>query len=369
MSRKQSKNIKIFFTGGGTGGHVYPGLAVIDSLLEKGICKIDEIGWIGNKHGIEKKIVESRGIAFFSIPAGKLRRYFSLKNFIDIFKVLGGVIKSYFILLRFKPEILFSKGGFVTVPPIFCSKLLKITGITHESDTSLGLATRINSKFASCVMTAYESTAEKVVKRPGLEVVVSGNPVRREILLGDAGKGYEFIGRKPGKKIMLVLGGSLGAVQVNQLIHDNLDQLCQNWFVVHQTGDKNFKEIAHPNYFAAPFFYKELADLYAIADLVVSRAGAGTIWENAICGKPALLIPLGSKNSRGDQVLNAQLFYDNGAADYLLEPSAQEFLEKVDSYVGEDSLLDKMALAAGEFCRRDSSDFIAEYLGSELKGV
>lgn len=368
MGKIKNKKIKVFFTGGGTGGHVYPGLAVIDSLLENKICTLEEIAWIGNKRGIEKKIIESRGIKFLSIPAGKLRRYFSLKNFIDIFKVLAGVIKSFFILAKYRPAILFSKGGFVTVPPIFSSRLLKIKSITHESDSTLGLATRINAKFANTVMTAYQETANLVAKRNNLNVIVSGNPVRKEILQGDKSQGYDFIGQKPEKKIILVLGGSLGAAQINNLIYNNIDRLCKDWFVIHQTGNNEVQDIEHENYFTAKFFYKELADLYAIADLIISRAGAGTIWENAICEKPSLLIPLGVKKSRGDQVLNAQLFAENGVADYLLEPSDEEFIKAIDLYRDNPGKLTLSGDLVDKFIKKDSSDFIAKYIEQELLG-
>jgi UDP-N-acetylglucosamine--N-acetylmuramyl-(pentapeptide) pyrophosphoryl-undecaprenol N-acetylglucosamine transferase len=215
---KQSKKIKAVFTGGGTGGHVYPGLAVIEALIESGAYKPSEIAWIGNKKGIERRIIEKAGYNFISIPAGKLRRYFSLKNFTDIFKVIGGVFKSFFVLARLKPDFVFSKGGFVTVPPILAARVLRIRCATHESDATPGLATKINSRFVNMVFTAYDSTAGMISKKDGMQIIVSGNPVRKEIKIGDVEKGRSFAGISDSKKIMLVLGGSLGAKQVNDLI-------------------------------------------------------------------------------------------------------------------------------------------------------
>lgn len=315
---------KIVFAGGGTGGHIYPGLAVADELkkiAEKNNRKI-KIYWFGNSGGMDRKLVEKSGIAdvFCGIPSGKLRRYFSIKNFFDFFKILAGIFVSFFRLLFIRPSLVFSKGGFVSVPPCFAAWILRIPVFTHECDFTPGLATKINSRFASKILVSYPETVKFLPKNRQARAVVSGNPVRPAFYEADAGKGREFLsGNKewvPSKPVLLVLGGSLGARQLNELVVQNLSWLTERFIVVHQCGAKDASFVPERSdcYFPYPFIYEQMPDVIACADVVLSRAGASTVWESAVEGKPSVLVPLCGSGTRGDQVDNAGFFASRGAA-------------------------------------------------------
>lgn len=333
---------KIAFTGGGTAGHIYPGLAVADelkSIAEKNNFDI-EISWLGCSKGMDKKIVTSavRGDGrpsadrFYGIPSGKLRRYFSLKNFSDLFKIAGGFFKSFFILLKMKPALLFSKGGFVSVPPCIAAKLLGIPVFTHECDFTPGLANRINAKSASKMLLSYEETKRFLSEGNKAKSVVTGNPVRPVFYSADKSKGLSFLGipESHQKPVLIVLGGSSGARQINQLVSENLDFLCEHFIVVHQTGmvntdeneNKTLKEKYGDDYKPYPFIYKEMADVLSSADVILSRAGANSIWECAVMSKPMVLVPLCGNGTRGDQVDNAKFFEEKGCAEVLLGDEA-----------------------------------------------
>lgn len=326
----------VVFTGGGTGGHIFPGLAVAEALSSSLECRIV---WIGSAKGVDRKIVESSELylaspsvlEFIGIPAGKLRRYFSFQNFIDVFKVAAGFIKSFFILLKLKPLFVFSKGGFVSVPPCAAAKFLKIPVITHECDFSPGLATRINSKFANHILVSYQETAELLPASLRSKVICTGNPVRLSFYSGRPEKGRSFLNIKSDLPVLFVLGGSLGARQLNDLISDSIEYLVKHFVVVHQIGEANMDqgqkikdgllnsspEFAE-NYKPYPFIKKEMADVLSFSSIVVSRAGANTVWESAAAGKPMILVPLEKGSSRGDQIENAEFFKKKGAAEILL---------------------------------------------------
>lgn len=324
--------INIVFAGGGTGGHIYPGLAVVTELkkicTEKGISKDQyRIIWIGSKNGLDKDIVEKDGNVdkFIGISCGKLRRYFSIKNFIDFFKILAGFLASFFILAKLKPVFLFSKGGFVSVPPCFSAKLLKIPVFTHECDFSPGLATRLNSKCASKILVSFEKTKAYFSAPLQEKIIVTGNPVRPVFYTASSERGLEFLGldkQSSNKPILLVLGGSLGALQINNLICDTMSWLCDNYIVIHQTGKKDYERLSslkdsYKDYHPFPFIYNEMPDVMAAADLVLSRAGSNFLWECSATGRPLLLIPLSGSGTRGDQVENARFFETQGAAKVL----------------------------------------------------
>ncbi len=326
----------VVFTGGGTGGHIFPGLAVAEALSSSLECRIV---WIGSAKGVDRKIVESSELysaspsvlEFIGIPAGKLRRYFSFQNFIDIFKVAAGFIKSFFILLKLKPVFVFSKGGFVSVPPCAAAKFLKIPVITHECDFSPGLATRINSKFANRILVSYQETAELLPASLRSKVICTGNPVRLSFYSGRPEKGRSFLNIKSNLPVLFVLGGSLGARQLNDLISDSIEYLVKHFVVVHQIGEANMDqgqkikegllksspEFAE-NYKPYPFIKKEMADVLSLSSIVVSRAGANTVWESAAAGKPMILVPLEKGSSRGDQIENAEFLKKKGSAEILL---------------------------------------------------
>ena len=338
---KLNKNL-IMFAGGGTAGHIYPGLAVADEI--KSIAKtknIDiKINWIGCSKGMDRKIVEKAAgpdgkptaDKFFGIPSGKLRRYFSLKNFSDLFRIAGGFFSALHILRREKPAVLFSKGGFVSVPPCLAAHLLHIPVFTHECDFTLGLANRLNFKSADCMFVSYEETKNRLSEADKKRVVVTGNPVRPVFYKTDSDKGLEFLSieKNHKKPVLLVLGGSSGARQINELVFDNIDFLCEHFIVVHQTGllnaDDNrsasLVEKYQDSYKPYNFIYEQMPDVVSSADVILSRAGANSIWEAAVLLKPMVLVPLCGSGTRGDQVDNAEFFKERGAAEVLLGADA-----------------------------------------------
>ena len=340
---KLNKNL-VFFTGGGTGGHIYPGLAVADELKSIAVSNNYDIKicWIGCSKGMDKNIVEKATgpdgnptiNKFFGIPSGKLRRYFSLKNFSDLFRILGGFIAAFHILRREKPGVLFSKGGFVSVPPCLAAILLHIPVYTHECDFTLGLANRLNFKSADFMFVSYDETKNRLSAADQNRVIVTGNPVRPVFYKTDVTNGRKFLGLNENgenaKPVLLVLGGSSGARQVNKLVYENIDFLCSNYTVVHQTGllnsdDDKSAELVEKygeSYKPYNFIYKEMPDVVSAADVILSRAGANSIWEAAVLKKPMVLIPLCGSGTRGDQVDNAEFFRSRGAAEVLLGAEA-----------------------------------------------
>ena len=325
--------ISIAFTGGGTGGHIYPGLAVASELKNQTDCSF-RLFWIGSCSGMDRSIVEEAGIEFFGVPSGKLRRNFSLNNITDFFRVAAGFFAARKILKKEKPCMLFSKGGFVSVAPCAAASSLGIPVFTHESDFSPGLATRINTRFVSRtggrIFTAYEDTCRFLPEAVRDRVTVSGNPVRSVFKGADAAKGRAFLGVEEGQRILLVLGGSQGAQEINELVRAALPDLIKVYTVVHQTGPNLKWDIGSSERYK-PFAYirEEMPDVMAAAELVMGRSGAG-IWEWAVSGKPMLLIPLSGSGTRGDQVENARYFENKGAAQVLLGDDAEAlfFLEK-----------------------------------------
>ncbi len=330
MKKKNDDKLTVAFTGGGTGGHIYPGLAVVDALKSHKDCTVY---WLGSSSGMDRKLVEKSGSCdgFIGIPSGKLRRYFSLKNFSDVFKIGAGCIKAFFVLLKMKPDFLFSKGGFVSVPPCFAAKLLHIPVYTHECDFSPGLATRINTRFASRIFVSYAETAKFFAPEKQKAITVTGNPVRPVFFNANPAAGAEFLKisaeQKAQKPVLLVLGGSGGAKQINNLVWQNIEWLCQRFTVVHQTGASqdedaalNLKDekvqalINEKKYLPYQFIYAEMPHVVAFADLIFSRSGANTLWESAVTAKPMVLLPLEGSGTRGDQLENARYFEGQGAA-------------------------------------------------------
>lgn len=339
---KLNKNL-VFFTGGGTGGHIYPGLAVADELKAIAAANNNDIkiNWIGCSKGMDKNIVEKAigpdGKAtinkFYGIPSGKLRRYFSLKNFSDLFCILAGFFAALHILRREKPGLLFSKGGFVSVPPCLAAKILHIPVYTHECDFTLGLANRLNFKSADFMFVSYEETKKRLSEADQKRIIVSGNPVRPVFYNTNQTNGRKFLGLEDTnnkKPVLMVLGGSSGARQVNKLVYENIDFLCSHYIVVHQTGllnsdeDKSSElvEKYKDSYKPYKFIYQEMPDVLSAADVILSRAGANSIWEAAVLKKPMVLIPLCGSGTRGDQVDNAEFFKSRGAAEVLLGQEA-----------------------------------------------
>ena len=304
------------FTGGGTAGHVIPGLAIISELQTRGW----RAAWIGSRRPAERVLVRAARVPFYAIPAGKLRRYYSLRNFADVAVVLAGCLHALLLLARLRPRVVFAKGSYVSVPPVVAARLLRIPVITHESDTTPALATRINGSMAHTVLVAFAATRGKLPSRLRRRVRVTGNPLRAGLERGDAERGRIRVGAPPGLPLLFVTGGSSGARALNELVCHALPELVRHWFVVHQTGAAWRAPAAAPappvagRYRALPFVNEGFPDLLAAADVVLSRAGANTLGELAATATPAVLIPLPRTQSRGEQLANAKLFAAQGAA-------------------------------------------------------
>jgi len=305
---------KIVLTGGGSAGHVTPNLALIPKLREKGW----EIHYIGSKSGIEKTLIEDTKIPYYPISSGKLRRYFDLKNFQDPFKVLAGVAQAYVLIRKLSPDVIFSKGGFVSVPVVVAGWLNRIPVLIHESDYTPGLANKISSRFATKIFVTFEEAKNEL---PKVNVLHTGSPIRDEILQGSKDSGLSFLRFDDHKPIITIVGGSLGSVRLNEAIRDNLDQLLKTYQLVHVCGKGNIDErlTDTPGYRQFEYINKELPDVLAATDVIVSRAGSNSIFEWLALRKPMLLIPLPKHSSRGDQLLNAQSFEKQGFAAVLYE--------------------------------------------------
>ena len=357
----------LIFTGGGTAGHVYPGLAVIKIIREQ--YKI-QIYWLGTKRGIEKQLVKEEAIPFIRIPAGKLRRYFSIRNIIDLFKFICGIFCSLVILFFKKPILLFSKGGYVSVPPVIAAKLLKIPVITHESDYDPGLATKINARIAEKILVSYNETIAFFNLSIRKRILYTGNPVRLDILNGNPQIGKNYVGCDSKMKLILVLGGSLGSVLLNKLISESIFSLTKHFFIVHQTGARHFTgKTDLKNYFTTPFIKQELPHILAAADLVISRAGANSLWEFSATGTPSLLIPLSTAGSRGDQLRNAQFFKLKKASVVLLEEQAtgKKLVDLIEKLFKNKKTLLKMSQAAQNIYLPNSASQIANILIKIIK--
>lgn len=305
---------RIVLTGGGTAGHVTPNIALIPRLKELGY----DIHYIGSYEGIEKKLIEEMGIPYYGISSGKLRRYFDLKNFSDPFRVVKGYGQASSLLRKLKPDIVFSKGGFVAVPVVLAAKRRHIPVIIHESDMTPGLANKLAIPSATKVCCNFPETLKYL---PAEKAVLTGSPIRRELLTGNKAAALDFCGFSAGKPVLMVIGGSLGSANVNQAVRGILPVLLEKFQVIHLCGagklDAALENTA--GYVQYEYIKKELADLFALADIVISRAGANAICELLALRKPALLIPLGSNASRGDQILNAESFRSQGFCEVLLE--------------------------------------------------
>ena len=378
---KLNKN-KICFTGGGTGGHIYPGLAVLDELrvkFQENNISLYTI-WIGCSKGMDKNIVSKAKDMnnqpcvdkFYGIPSGKLRRYFSLKNISDIFRIIGGFFTSLIIMVKEKPAALFSKGGFVSVPPCLAAKILKIPVYTHECDFTLGLANKINLKSASKMFVSYEETKNLLSQNDKKKVIVSGNPVRPVFYNADIQQGFNFLGIKnKSKPILLVVGGSSGARQINQLVYDNIDFLCENFIVVHQTGlvnttQEKSQELVqnYSDYHPYDFIYEQMPNVVAASDIVMGRAGANSIWEAAVLLKPMLLIPLCGHGTRGDQVDNAKFFEKKRAAKVLIgqEVSKERLVVSLKELLDEKNRLELQNNLKQMIGNKKPANIIAEYI-------
>lgn len=296
---------KIVLTGGGTAGHCTPNLALIPYLRDAGY----EIAYIGSISGIEKKLVADYDIPYIPIETGKLRRYFDPKNFSDPFRVIRGYQEAHKFLKEFAPNIVFSKGGYVGVPVVHAAHSLHIPCIIHESDMTPGLANKLCVPFSTKVCCNFPETMKGL---PDSKAVLTGTPIRDELFQGDRKRGLELCGFDESKPVLMVIGGSLGASSVNKTVRDNLDALLQKFQIVHLCGKDKMDNLllTRPGYRQFEYVKEDLKDLYAMADIVLSRAGANAICELLALKKPNLLVPL--PTGRGDQKLNAASFEAQG---------------------------------------------------------
>lgn len=319
---------KIVMTGGGSAGHVTPNLALIPKLEEMGY----EIVYIGSKEGIEKEIIKKEDIKYYSISSGKLRRYFDLKNFSDPFKVIAGLLQSYNIIKKEKPNIVFSKGGFVAVPVVIAAYLRRIPVIAHESDMTPGLANKLSIPYCCKVCVTFPESLKHIKNNKG---ILTGTPIREALFNGSKSeffKEYKFVSNKP---LLLIIGGSLGSKVINDVIRQNINSLLTKFNVFHICGKGNIDKSLYDvkNYYQVEYISSKLENIFDAADVVLSRAGANAIFELLALNKPNLLIPLSKKSSRGDQILNAKSFEKSGYSLVLQEDELTS--EKLISYLGD----------------------------------
>lgn len=304
---------KIILTGGGTAGHVTPNIALVPKLKEAGF----EIKYIGSYNGMEKQLVEKEGIDYVGISSGKLRRYFSWQNFTDPFRVIKGYFEARKIIKKFKPDVIFSKGGFVSVPVVMAASSYKVPTIIHESDMTPGLANKIAMRYATKVCHTFPETAQYL----GNKAVFTGSPLREELFHGNKITALNMCSFNTDKPILLVFGGSLGAQKVNEAIRAALPLLLTKFQVAHLCGKGKLDESLKGTKGYAQFEYisDEMKDFFAMADIIVSRAGSNSICEIAALNKPSVLIPLSANASRGDQILNANSFEKQGFCEIVDE--------------------------------------------------
>lgn len=303
---------KIVLTGGGTAGHITPNIALMPELRRRGY----EIYYVGSKKGMEKDMIEALDIPYYGVSNGRLRRNFDLENFVDPFRVIKGCSEARTVLKKIRPDIIFSKGGYVSVPVVIAAHSLHIPSVIHESDMTPGLANKISLRFADKICCNFPETLQYLPKD---KAILSGSPIRQELFEGTREAGLKFCGFTGDKPVILIIGGSLGAVAVNNAVRSVVDQLTRKYDVIHLCGRGNLDPALNnkEGYVQYEFISEELKDLFAAADLVISRAGANAICELLALRKPNILIPLPTDASRGDQILNARSFKKQGFS-YLL---------------------------------------------------
>lgn len=342
---------KIVLTGGGTAGHVSPNMALLPSLQKSGW----EVEYIGSYDGIERQLISDIAIPYHGIASGKLRRYIDFQNFTDPLNVLKGVWEAFWLLRKIKPNVVFSKGGFVTVPVIVASWLNRVPVIIHESDLTPGLANKISMPLATKICVTFPETLKYTPK-----AICTGLPIRQEILSGDPIAGMKLCGFDRSLPILLVIGGSTGSQRINQVVRACLDRLTPKFQIVHACGKgQSDRELEnHQNYQQFEYLGAELADILAITDIVVSRAGANAIFEFLALQKPNLLIPLSKAASRGDQILNASSFVNMGYSAVLAEEELTQssLLDSIDRlFTSKQKYIAKMS-------DRPSGDSIAQIM-------
>lgn len=331
---------KIVLTGGGTAGHITPNIALLPHLRQSGY----EVSYIGSYEGMEKQLMADYEVPYYGISTGKFRRYFDLKNFTDPFRVLKGYGEARRILKQLQPDAVFSKGGFVAVPVVRAAASLKIPCVIHESDMSPGLANRLCIPVAKRICCNFPETLRSL---PPSKALLTGSPIREELLKGDPEAARRLCGFVPGKPVLMVIGGSLGSAAINQAVREALPGLLNDFQVVHICGKDKIDNLLlnTAGYRQFEYLKGELKDVFALADVVVSRAGANAICELLALKKPNLLIPLPAGSSRGDQILNARSFETQGFSvvideDYLSPALLTEKVQEL--YCSRQTYIDAM---------------------------
>ena len=298
---------KIVLTGGGTAGHITPNIALLPRLEQKGY----DVFYIGSYDGMEKRLMADYRTPYYGISTGKFRRYFDLKNFTDPFRVLKGFTEARKILKEIQPDLVFSKGGFVAVPVVRAAASLKIPCVIHESDMTPGLANKLCIPVVKKVCCNFP---EMMRTLPASRAVLTGSPIREELLKGDPEAARRLCGFDSSKPVLMVIGGSLGSAAINQAVRESLPALLADFQIVHICGKDKIDNLLlnTGGYRQFEYLKSELKDVFAMADVVVSRAGANAICELLALKKPNLLIPLSAGASRGDQILNARSFESQG---------------------------------------------------------
>lgn len=360
--------MRIVLTGGGTGGHLTPLVAVAEKIKVKLGGEVEFL-YIGSGAEMEKKIMSEEGIPAKFVMSGKMRRYFSFQNFIDLFKLPIGFVQSLWILLRFMPDAIFSKGGYVAVPIVLAAWIYRIPILMHESDSTPGIANQFLARFANRIAVAYPSAEEYF---PAKKTALVGNPIRQQIIDGDAVIFRKEIGFTQSKKTILILGGSQGSQIINEAIIKVLPQLLSHYQIIHQTGEANYESVVkeaafmgikagREGYYPVAFMNaNKLRDAFALSDLIISRAGATFISEIAANGKPAILIPL-SQSANDHQRMNAYSLAKIGAALVLEEMNLGEhiLMEKISNILSDDQLYFTMSEKIKTFHHPNAAEVIA----------
>ncbi len=348
---------RIMFTGGGSAGHVTPSFPLIQALRSKGA----EIFYVGSKQGIEHALIKLLDIPYYFIMTGKLRRYWSWKNFLTPFQLILGITQSFLLCRRLKPYIIFSKGGFVALPVVLGAWLNRIPVVIHESDLTPGLANRLSFPFAKLICITFSATAKYFKDKA--KVLVTGMPIREFLAQGDRVKGLNFCGFTEEKPVLLIMAGGLGSAVINETIRRLLTSLLEKFQIIHLCGkgkqDPQFESI--PAYRQFEYIQEELGDILACADLVISRAGATSIYELLALKKPHILLPLSRQASRGDQIANAEYFsqQDLSTVLYSEEFSDEKLLQIIfDCYENLEAMKNKLA----GFKQADSTRIIIDEL-------
>ncbi len=377
--------MKILFTGGGTGGHIVPILAIVREMRKlQGSPSASsglQLFYIGPKDDFNELLLSQEGIEVFTILAGKMRRYGGIQtifqNFVDIlFKTPVGIIQAFFKVFFLAPDVMFSKGGYGAIPATIAGWLLRVPVFLHESDSVPGLANRIAASFALKIFVSFPNTQKFQIRK----TILTGNPIRKEILTGSKEEAAQVFHLAGGKPVLLILGGSQGAQKINDVVLLLVNDALNNFEIIHQTGEKNFLQVKaeaktviaplNEKYYHPVSFLKEteLRHAYAVADFIVNRAGSGSIFEIAALGKPSILIPLAGA-AQNHQVENAYAYAKEGAAVVLEEANLTPhfFLEKLRSLFENPQELAKMSQAALAFSKPEAANFIAQYLIEYLK--